>query len=149
MYLWFMSNPDLTHELIAGRQERSDAMVRITYRIVSGGAAAASQLARLAERFGQAYGRWQRRRVGLRTLQSLDDRLLSDIGIARGDIRRVVEETADQGPMTIPELAQLEAQREVRFEAGRKAERRAGRGVGRGADRGADGLAVEEPRLAA
>jgi len=113
MYLWFMSNPDLTHELIAGRQERSDATARAAYRIVSGVTGALSLLGRLTEPLGKAYGRWQRRRLAVKTLQSLDDRLLHDIGVSRGDIRRLVDETAERGAMTVPELAQLEAEREA------------------------------------
>ena len=141
MYLWFMSNPDLTHEMIVGREARSEAGVRAVYRIVSGGLSAVSQLARLAKRFGEAYGRWQRRRMAMRTLQGLDDRLLGDIGVARGDIRRLVEETADQPPMTIPELAQREAERE----AARAVKRR----TLPQADSAADEPLAEDLRLAA
>ena len=120
MSLWFMSNPDLTHALIVDREQRSDAAGRAVYRIVSGGVAAVSQLARLIGRLGQAYGRWQRRRAAMWSLQSLDNRLLGDMGIARSDIRRIVDATLDHGPLSVPELAELEAQHEAGREAGRE-----------------------------
>ena len=117
MYLWFMSNPDLTYRLIAGREAHADALVRASYRIFGGVEAVLTWLGRLAEASVRAYGRWRRRRLAIRTLQGLDDRLLGDIGVARSDIRRIAEETAEHGPMTVPELAQMEAERHAKTPA--------------------------------
>ena len=44
----------------------------------------------LIDRFGRAVGRPWRLRDGVRRLTSLDDRMLCDIGISRGEIRGAV-----------------------------------------------------------
>ena len=47
----------------------------------------------------QMIRQWQRRLTAARNLKLLDDRMLADIGIARGDIRNAVQ--FDQGGAVI------------------------------------------------
>lgn len=71
-----------------GRGALSDSSARFAHRLVS-----------LAYRAGEAGGRirrrvnaWVRERRAVRELERLDDRTLADIGVRRGEIRRVVRE---------------------------------------------------------
>ena len=43
-------------------------------------------------RLGHSIARWRRARESMRTLERLDDRMLSDMGIARSEIYRVVRQ---------------------------------------------------------
>jgi uncharacterized protein YjiS (DUF1127 family) len=43
-------------------------------------------------RFGQSIARWRQNRESMRALERLDDRMLSDMGIARSEIYRVVRQ---------------------------------------------------------
>ncbi len=56
---------------------------RLTSAIDAVGAAAAS------------FGRWHKRRIAIRQLMALDDHILKDIGIHRGDIHSVAGERLD------------------------------------------------------
>ncbi|WP_119459466.1 DUF1127 domain-containing protein [Rhodospirillaceae bacterium SYSU D60014] len=46
---------------------------------------------RVLDRIASAFSTYRRRRAAIRTLRSLDDRLLRDIGIERGDIVATVD----------------------------------------------------------
>ena len=116
MYVWFLSDSDLTRELIAGRTARADALTRAAYRVVTLAATAVSQVIQLAERAVQSYGHWRRRGAAIRTLRGLDDRLLHDIGVDRSEIWRVADGGAERGPIGLDELARLEAEQQARPE---------------------------------
>ncbi|MBK8440367.1 MAG: DUF1127 domain-containing protein [Rhodobacter sp.] len=51
--------------------------------------------------FGGIVRHWQRRRM-IRALQAMDDRLLRDIGLARGDIEAVVDSFDDRELQMVP-----------------------------------------------
>ncbi len=99
MYLWLLSNPDITHEVVVGRGLRAEAMSRTFYaamvrvedlvrRIVRGAV-------RSAGAAWQALARRQRRRRAMAELSVLNDRALKDIGVSRGEIYARVEELLD------------------------------------------------------
>jgi uncharacterized protein YjiS (DUF1127 family) len=69
-------------------QDRADALARAGYRLVTGVAAIAA-----------AIRQWRERRRASRELLSLDDRLLKDVGLTRGDIWAAVHgELRDREP---------------------------------------------------
>ena len=53
--------------------------------------------AAISRRAKEALHQWQRHRM-MRTLQELDDRTLADIGLARNDIRGLVDELVGPSP---------------------------------------------------
>jgi uncharacterized protein YjiS (DUF1127 family) len=111
MYLWLLGNPDLTKQLVATQNARSEAMSRAGYlvitalerAVVSGAGALASGYRSLA----RSVAKHRRRREAIAQLRSLDDRLLSDIGVARGEIAGLVDSALDRGPLTLAELRGL------------------------------------------
>lgn len=96
MYLWLMSNPSLSHEILAGRDLRAQAFssgLRHTgygfERIVLAGAAA---VIRGTRRSFARFADWNRRRQAIRQLSALDSRVLKDIGLHRSEIPSLVSE---------------------------------------------------------
>jgi uncharacterized protein YjiS (DUF1127 family) len=77
-------------------QDRADALARAGYRLVIGVAGIAGAVVALVRR-------WRDRRRASHELLSLDDRLLKDIGITRGDIWAAVHgELPDRGIESAP-----------------------------------------------
>ncbi|NIO41460.1 MAG: DUF1127 domain-containing protein [Burkholderiales bacterium] len=50
---------------------------------------------RVFQQFLTAFARWNRRRITIRELTALPDWVLKDIGVTRGEIPRIVDETMD------------------------------------------------------
>ncbi len=69
--------------------------------------------------FRSAARRWERRKM-IAALEAMDDRLLRDIGIYRGDIRRVVDGLDDRELRMVP-LAPAATSAETEYEAYQKA----------------------------
>lgn len=89
-YIWMSNQPHLAGFLRRANEERS-AAIYATFRGIGRGirlvgAAVTGFLARQARK--------QRERAAIRDLEALDDRLLKDIGVARGEIRRVAHDLA-------------------------------------------------------
>ena len=97
MYLWLLSNPEITHELVVGRGQRAEAMSRAAYGAITGiddlvARAAGTALAGLRA-VSAALGRRRRRRRAIAELGVLNDRMLKDIGIDRSEIASAVSES--------------------------------------------------------
>lgn len=96
MYLWHFANPELTQAVILGRDARADALSGAAYATLRGSHEAAIALTGgIAALFRQAAKRYRQRRAARATideLRALNDRLLSDIGLHRGEIRSLVTE---------------------------------------------------------
>ena len=111
MHLWILSNPDLTNALVAGQTARSEAMTRAGYLAITAlerglfyaGDVLAGQFRGMRARVARARQRGQ----AVAALRSLDDRLLADIGISRGEIVGLVEGALERGPGTSAELRDL------------------------------------------
>jgi len=63
---------------------------------------AVSAVSQVAARAGETLHRWQHRRATMHELSRLDDRLLRDIGLSRGDIRDVARSLAAKDTGTRP-----------------------------------------------
>ena len=59
---------------------------------------------------GAAFRHWQRRKM-IATLEAMDDRILRDIGLIRGDIPRVVQGLLDLEPESAPTASAARAER--------------------------------------
>jgi uncharacterized protein YjiS (DUF1127 family) len=85
-----------------------NTIARIHSRKAQKDAASGSRLRRW---LNNAFMRWQRRRM-IEALQRLDDRLLHDIGISRGEIPSVVE-GFDREELGMKPIASAMAEKEV------------------------------------
>lgn len=100
--MWIITRPDYEHVLVETRRARAVFMasaLRGAAEIArrAGGAVFRGLGGRLAAT-GRALGRWHRRAATRRELARLDDHLLRDIGLSRGDIDRVAREMAEREP---------------------------------------------------
>ncbi|MGF1609560.1 MAG: DUF1127 domain-containing protein [Kiloniellales bacterium] len=111
MYIWVLGNPDLAHRLVAAERARAEVMSRAGYLAIT---AVERAVVLTARALGGAYRslvRWlarnRQRREAIAQLRSLDDRLLSDIGIARGEIVGLVDEALARGPASVSDVRGL------------------------------------------
>ncbi len=99
MYLWLLSNPDITHEVVVGRGLRAEAMSRASYAAMTRLEDLVRHVARVAAGSAggawRALARWHRRRRAMAELGALNDRALKDIGVSRGEIYARVEEVLE------------------------------------------------------
>jgi uncharacterized protein YjiS (DUF1127 family) len=92
---WHISNSS-THFIERAQQERADALARAGHLLV---AAVGRPLLRAADAIRQ----WRGRRQALRSLMLLDDRMLRDIGLNRGDVWAAVHgRLSDRGIESAP-----------------------------------------------
>jgi uncharacterized protein YjiS (DUF1127 family) len=90
-----IDNPHLQY-IDRAHQDRADALARAGYRLVTGVASIAGGVLALLRH-------WRERRQATHELLSLDDRLLKDIGLTRGDIWAAVHgELPDRGIESAP-----------------------------------------------
>lgn len=75
---WHIGNP-YSQYIDRAHQDRADALARAGYRLVVG-------VTRIAGGVIAVLRQWRERHQATRSLLSLDDRLLKDIGLTRGDI---------------------------------------------------------------
>ena len=97
MYLWLLSNSDITHHLVVGRGLRAEAMSRAAYGAITGiedlAARATGTAAGVLRAASAALARWRRRRQAIAELGALNDHMLNDIGIDRSEIASAVTES--------------------------------------------------------
>jgi uncharacterized protein YjiS (DUF1127 family) len=92
---WHIGNPH-THFIERAQQERADALARAGHLLV---AAIGRPLLQAAD----AIRHWRERRRALRSLMLLDDRMLRDIGLNRGDVWAAVHgRLTDRGIESAP-----------------------------------------------
>lgn len=108
MYIWVLGNPDLASRLVAAERARAEAMSRSGYLVITAVERAVVFTARALAGAFRSVVRWsarqRQRRQAIAQLGSLDDRLLSDIGIARGEIVALVDDALRRGPLSVAEL---------------------------------------------
>ncbi|MFQ6023395.1 MAG: DUF1127 domain-containing protein [Acidiferrobacterales bacterium] len=94
-----MQNVSLAHrQKVLGTLHRFDPVqVHLTRQL---GDARPLRVIALTRRSLAALRRWQRRRTSIRALEALSDWQLKDIGVARGDIRAIVEQQLGAGSPT-------------------------------------------------
>ena len=87
-----------THYIDRAHQERAEVLARAGHRLVTAVAGAAVTI-------GGGLRQWRERRRATHELMSLDDRLLKDIGITRGEVWAAVHgELTERGsePASVP-----------------------------------------------
>jgi uncharacterized protein YjiS (DUF1127 family) len=101
MDMWMATRPEYRQVLMDARLARAAftagllrGAVALTVRL---GLAGYRGLKSATRATGRALGRWHRRTATRRELGRMDDRMLSDIGLSRGDIERVALEMAERG----------------------------------------------------
>jgi uncharacterized protein YjiS (DUF1127 family) len=95
---WHIGNP-YSQYIDRAHQDRADVLARAGYRLVTGVTGIVGVIA-------AALRQWRERREATRSLLSLDDRLLKDIGLTRGDVWAAVHgEFPDRGVESAPTLA--------------------------------------------
>jgi uncharacterized protein YjiS (DUF1127 family) len=110
MYEWYPSHPVYQAYLTRAHLERSEALSRAAYLTVVGADWLTSRTARALaaglRRVARAYGAWSRRRLTIRALSRLDERMLRDIGIdAPGTIEAIATELVQGKPAAEPRPA--------------------------------------------
>jgi uncharacterized protein YjiS (DUF1127 family) len=91
-------NTPYAHYIDRAHQDRADALVRAGHRLVTA-------VVGVAVRTSDAVRQWRERRRATHELQSLDDRLLKDIGITRGEVWAAVHGAlSDRGVEPAPAL---------------------------------------------
>ena len=91
---WHIGNSH-TRFIERAQQERADALARAGHLLV---AAVGRPLLQAADAIRQ----WRDRRRALRSLMLLDDRMLRDIGLNRGDVWAAVHGLTDRGIESAP-----------------------------------------------
>ena len=88
MHEWYVNQSYLDRAI----QERAEAQARVAYLLIVGIEAVAKLAVRAlragAGRLARGYRQWQRRRLTIRELSRLDERMLRDIGITRAEAAR-------------------------------------------------------------
>lgn len=90
---WYLSAPELEYYMARARYERALAL----QKLLRASAAALAGAFRGLGKMAAAIGRRRRRRAALVELRSLDERMLKDIGLARGDIPYLADRYAETG----------------------------------------------------
>ncbi|MGH6928743.1 MAG: DUF1127 domain-containing protein [Dongiaceae bacterium] len=92
---WHIDNAYSQH-IDRAHQDRADALARAGHRLVTG-------VTRIAGGVVAVLRQWRDRRRAARSLLSLDDRMLKNIGLTRGDIWAAVHgELPDRGIESAP-----------------------------------------------
>ena len=91
-----LSQTAVDHYLFEARRLRAE-------RFGEFGRALGHVLKRSGERLARTLVRWQQRRIAYRELNALEDRMLQDIGLSRGQIPSVVEGMLDIDSYRRPE----------------------------------------------
>jgi len=113
---WHTSSPYIQDLMERARQERADAMARTGYRLVSGvidvADATSRVLLKAARGIIAGLRQWRERREATRSLLLLDDRMLKDVGLTRGEIwaavhGRLPDRDAEAAPAqaAVPDIA--------------------------------------------
>jgi uncharacterized protein YjiS (DUF1127 family) len=109
MYDWYTDNPNLQYHLNRAQQERADALARASYIVIRAVADASAAILRpplsALRRIAAGLRLWHIRRRATRELLSLDDRLLRDIGLSRGEIWAAVQGALEEPETLTPEPA--------------------------------------------
>ena len=104
-YIWMSSNPHLRTQLRRANEERSAAFYAAAGSVRRALAAGTSAISRALRRIKRNHNE----RMAIRQLHALDDRMLSDIGLPRSEIRSVARALAHGGDEARP-LAEIQAQ---------------------------------------
>lgn len=86
MTLWFLGDPTLSAAFIKGKNEQSEVMASRFHFAMEGVRETAAALREAASGVRAWAIRRRRAHAAIAVLRGLDDRLLSDIGIGRGEI---------------------------------------------------------------
>ena len=111
MHLWSLSNPEATGSLLAGLQARNAAIAQagrlsalvLKYVVVTSARVVVDRTRSLL----RAIERESECRRSVAALRGLDDRMLRDMGITRGEIVGVVEGRLHRRPASLAELREL------------------------------------------
>jgi uncharacterized protein YjiS (DUF1127 family) len=97
---YYISNPEFAAYRERAQRDREAAIARAGYLAIVAFARLQAGTARLIlrrlERAIDSYRAWRDRRVALRELRLLDDRLLRDIGLTRADLDGVIDARGPQ-----------------------------------------------------
>jgi uncharacterized protein YjiS (DUF1127 family) len=98
---WQIGNPYTQQYIDRAHQERADALARAGYRLVAGVTGIVGGVVAVLRQ-------WRERRQATHALLSLDDRMLKDIGLTRGDIWAAVHgELPGRGIESAPTSASI------------------------------------------
>jgi uncharacterized protein YjiS (DUF1127 family) len=118
MWPQYISNPEFVEYREHALRARNEAMARAGYLAIVGLARLQAGTARLVGRWlaqsAAGLRAWRERRVALRALQGLDDRMLRDIGLTRADLldfarRRPLPAGAGEAPRPAAVVVTLDA----------------------------------------
>lgn len=105
----YPSSAELEAYIARARQERALAL----QGLLRGAARLVARAFRPLRDVGAAIGRRRRQRAALGELRALDDRMLKDIGLSRGDIAYLADRYAETGRPAVRTAAGIVAQEEA------------------------------------
>lgn len=135
-YIWTSTHPELRGILRQVNEDRSAAF----YAVLKPLRNAVSNTLAAVSRFAENARRGARERAAMRELNALSDRTLKDIGVPRGEIRRIAHDLADG--VTEPRVQVVAARARAKADALRTPFRPR---ILQGGRNGADDLRPEQP----
>lgn len=106
---WYPSSAELEAYMDRARQERALAV----QRTLCGAAGLVARAFRPLRNAGAAIGRRRQQWAALAELRALDDRMLKDLGLARGDLAYLADRYAETGRPAVRTAAGIVAQDEA------------------------------------